>query len=165
MDIDSSDEVIDLAKGFNAFVANLGNIITHVRNTAYEVNEKVQGIDKSMLQIDSLSAEQENKTDQVAVAMKAKQAQAENASERILIANKKLNDLVTLIQDTAGMSTEIATATEEQASMSQDVAKNIQAIADFSAQAPTAVKSRHSECERISSLAENLYNQLEQFKT
>lgn len=49
--------------------------------------------------------------------------------------------------------------------MSKDGTKNTHAIADFSAQVPTAVKSRHSECERISSLAENLYNQLEQFKT
>ncbi|MCA1766741.1 MAG: Cache 3/Cache 2 fusion domain-containing protein, partial [Idiomarina sp.] len=33
LDIESNDEVGDLAKGFNAFVANLGSIITHVRNT------------------------------------------------------------------------------------------------------------------------------------
>lgn len=63
------------------------------------------------------------------------------------------------------MSTQIATATEEQASVSQDVAKNIQAIADFSTQVLTAVKSSHNECDQVSSLADNLRSQLEQFKT
>ncbi|MBE92375.1 MAG: hypothetical protein CMF14_05585 [Idiomarina sp.] len=63
------------------------------------------------------------------------------------------------------MSTQIATATEEQASVSQDVAKNIQAIADFSSQVSTAVKGSHNECDQMSALADSLRNQLEQFKT
>ncbi|MCK7458668.1 methyl-accepting chemotaxis protein [Idiomarina aminovorans] len=98
-------------------------------------------------------------------AMETNRTQAGNTSERIRSANEKLNDLVVLIQDTADMSTQIATATEEQASVSQDVAKNIQAIADFSSQVSTAVKSSHNECDQMSSLADSLRSQLEQFKT
>lgn len=305
LEMDSQDELGDLADGFNAFVANLGTIITSVRNTAQEVNEKVDTIDGSMSEIDHLSGEQESKTDQVAVAMnemettvreiaenanqtavhasdsqktttlnqqqlqqavetmaelsqsmqnaagsvqelaedvasivtvidtiesiseqtnllalnaaiesarageagrgfavvadevrtlsqrtsqsteeirqkisrlqqgstaavsamETNRTQAESTSEGIMSANEKLNELVVLIQDTADMSTQIATATEEQASVSQDVARNIQAIADFAAQVSGAVRISHTECNQMSSLATDLRQQLEQFKT
>jgi methyl-accepting chemotaxis protein len=305
LEMDSQDELGDLADGFNAFVANLGTIITNVRNTAQKVNDKVDTIDGSMSEIDHLSGEQESKTDQVAVAMnemettvreiaenanqtavhasdsqktttlnqqqlqqavetmaelsqsmqnaansvqelaedvativtvidtiegiseqtkllalnaaiesarageagrgfavvadevrtlsqrtsqsteeirqkisrlqqgsqaavsamETNRTQAESTSEGIMSANEKLNELVVLIQDTADMSTQIATATEEQASVSQDVARNIQAIADFAAQVSGAVSVSHTECNQMSSLANDLRQQLEQFKT
>lgn len=98
-------------------------------------------------------------------AMEHNRKQAQSTSEKLSDADNKLNELVNLIQETADMSTQIATATEEQASVSQDVAANIQSIADFATQVSTAVRESHSECEQMSSLADSLRKQLEQFKT
>lgn len=116
-------------------MANLGSIITHVRNTAYEVNEKVTSIDKSMTQIDGLSNEQENKTDQVAVAMNEMETTVREIAEN---ANQ-----------TASHASESRSTTEQNQEQLRQAVNTMHQLSDSMQSAAQSVESLANDVESI----------------
>ncbi|RUO78822.1 hypothetical protein CWI84_09660 [Idiomarina tyrosinivorans] len=69
IDIDSDDEVGELAQSFNRFIANLRNIVDAVRESSLQLAQRVDSITEAMRTVRGRAAEQNEKTDMSSVAM------------------------------------------------------------------------------------------------
>lgn len=78
--------------------------------------------------------------------------------------SEALNDISGRVDQTVHMSHQVATATEEQSYVTQDINKNVQAIADHSEATYAELHACNDEVQSLRAMAEELAGKMKQFK-
>ena len=73
-------------------------------------------------------------------------------------------DIENAVQTIRDMTTQVATATEEQSSVTEDVTRNAQGIADLAHATADEVRACQADCQTLSRLAASLRQQMERFQ-
>jgi len=147
LEVETNDEIGELANGFNAFLENLGAIINSVRDTAKALNDKVVEIDQSMNKINGLSNEQENKTDQVAVAMNEMETTVKEIAQN---ANETANGAAEAQQTTRENRQQLQQTEQRMQQLSADIDSAAQTVSELA----DGVQSISSVIETIEAIAE-----------
>ncbi len=100
-------------------------------------------------------------------AVKAMEA-GEGATAETVSAAKRMGEALTSISenvsDVVGLSHQVATATEEQSSVTEDISRNVQNIAELSSRSSDGLTMCQQEVQELAKLAQQLAKQMMQFR-
>ncbi|PIQ40709.1 MAG: hypothetical protein COW58_04385 [Thalassolituus sp. CG17_big_fil_post_rev_8_21_14_2_50_53_8] len=68
------------------------------------------------------------------------------------------------VSDVVGLSHQVATATEEQSSVTEDISRNVQNIAELSSRSSDGLTMCQQEVQELAKLAQQLAKQMMQFR-
>ncbi|UXD89081.1 methyl-accepting chemotaxis protein [Thalassolituus hydrocarboniclasticus] len=100
-------------------------------------------------------------------AVKAMEA-GEGATSETVSAAKRMGEALSNISenvgDVVGLSHQVATATEEQSSVTEDISRNVQNIAELSSRSSDGLTTCQQEVKELAKLAQQLAQQMMQFR-
>ena len=77
---------------------------------------------------------------------------------------QSLNAITEQVEAISGMNTQVAAATEEQSSVTEEITHNVQGIADLAQATASDVRGCREDCQALSRLADDLSRQMGSFK-
>lgn len=132
-------------------------VADEVRHLAKRTQESTQEIQKI---IDALQAGSQR-------AVKAMEAGEQATASTVTTSHQMgeaLNGISTHVDDIVSLSYQVATATEEQSSVTADISRNVQDIAGLSGRARDSLTACLQEVDALKSLSEQLAQQMGQFR-
>ncbi|SHO56165.1 methyl-accepting chemotaxis protein [Vibrio quintilis] len=130
---------------------------------ADEVRQLASRTQKSTREITDILEQLKIATDEAVSAMNQSKDQSEQTVTQANSAGQALQDIISAIEIIMDMNSLIATATEEQNHVGQDISKRIVTISDQSHQSAALTNNTRSSSDKLSHLAENLKGLIDKF--
>lgn len=90
--------------------------------------------------------------------------QAKLSVEKAQLAGDALQQIITCVDEINSMNTQIATAAEEQSSVTEEINKNILSISDISDQTAAGAEQSSAATSELANLAESMQQEIERYK-
>ncbi|MEC8324649.1 MAG: methyl-accepting chemotaxis protein [Pseudomonadota bacterium] len=130
---------------------------------ADEVRSLAQRTQDSTQEIESIISTLQQRTQEVVSVMERCKTQGSSSSEQAVQAGTLLYSISEDVQTIMDMSTQIATAIDEQNQVASEVNKNVIKIRDIAEQAATHAQTNAQTSEEVSTQAEVLHRAIEKF--
>jgi methyl-accepting chemotaxis protein len=137
-------------RGFAVVADEVRTLATRTQASTTEINDTI--------------AQLQNETETTVVAMSHALDKAKETEGFVTQSNERLNSIATAVDTISRMITQIATATEEQTSVVEEININVTTIKSISEQVAQGASEANSATTEISGLARQLENVISQFK-
>ncbi|KFX71540.1 chemotaxis protein [Pseudomonas taeanensis MS-3] len=97
-------------------------------------------------------------------SMHAGQAATSTGVEASQRTGQSLGAITTQVESISDMNTQVAAATEEQSSVTEEINRNVQGIADLAHATAAEVRACRADCQTLSGLADDLAGQMGRFR-
>jgi methyl-accepting chemotaxis protein len=97
-------------------------------------------------------------------SMHAGQAATSTGVEASQRTGQSLGAITTQVESISDMNTQVAAATEEQSSVTEEINRNVQGIADLAHATAAEVRACREDCQTLSGLAHDLAGQMGRFR-
>ena len=131
---------------------------------ADEVRTLAQRTQTSTTEIRSTIERLQNGTRSAVTAMEQSQIEAERAGEKASEASKAFQDITQSVALITDMNTHIASASEEQCGVSEEINRSLVAISDAAQESSESATEITVSCEKLANLATDLSTQVSKFK-
>ncbi|MEH6648930.1 MAG: methyl-accepting chemotaxis protein [Motiliproteus sp.] len=132
---------------------------------ADEVRTLAQRTQESTEQIQQMITQLQSGAKDAVLVMQASSEQAVNSTAQAAQAGEALTQITESVATISNMATQIATAAEQQTSVTDDINRNIVNISDEARLTVTNAGQSNAASDQVDSLSEQLKNQVSQFKT
>jgi len=131
---------------------------------ADEVRTLAQRTQESTTEIQSMIEKLQGRTSQAVKAIEESEISAQATKEKAAIAGESLTNISSAVATINDMNIQIASASEEQRTVSETINQNVIAISQLSEKSYAASKKTTNSTAEMSNLAQSLKNAVEKFK-